>query len=147
MLDAENTPAGPEGAPVRKARRLLVMCGQVAFFILVWLAADFIGRRFGGKIPASVLGMIALLLLLGWGLIEPRHIERGAQLLLAEMLLFFVPAFVGLVNYSGLLGWQGVRLLLMVALGTVMVMAGTAWVVDRVFRWEQSRNRVPEKQP
>lgn len=138
--------AGAEPPPVKHAGHWLIMVGQIVFFILVWLVADFIGRRMGGKIPGSVLGMAGVLLLLGWGMIEPKHIQQGAQVLLAEMLLFFVPAFVGLVNYSGLLGWQGLRLLAMIALGTIMVMVGTVWVVDRVFQWESRRNSVRRSQ-
>lgn len=146
MAHTDSKAAAAETPPAKNPRHWLIVAGQILFFILIWLAADYVGRKLGGKIPGSVLGMMGVLLLLGWGMIEPKHIQQGAQVLLAEMLLFFVPAFVGLVNYSGLLGWQGLRLLAMIALGTIMVMVGTVWVVDRVFRWESRKNSVRRSQ-
>lgn len=51
--------------------------------------------------------------------------SRGA-LLLAEMLLFFVPAVVAVVNYAQLLLVDGWRIFAVIALSTVMVLGTTA---------------------
>ncbi|GKL02727.1 hypothetical protein NUKP42_48830 [Klebsiella variicola] len=59
--------------------------------------------------------------------------------MLAEMLLFFVPAVVAVVNYTQLLMVDGWRIFLVIALSTLMVLGATAWVVDRVYRYEVSR--------
>lgn len=63
----------------------------------------------------------------------------GARWLLAEMLLFFVPAVVAVVNYTQLLMVDGWRIMLVIALSTLMVLGATAWVVDKVYRYEVSR--------
>ena len=53
--------------------------------------------------------------------------------------LFFVPAVVAVVNYTQLLMVDGWRIFLVIALSTLMVLGATAWVVDRVYRYEVSR--------
>ncbi|EJW1073686.1 CidA/LrgA family protein [Salmonella enterica] len=59
--------------------------------------------------------------------------------LLAEMLLFFVPAVVAVVNYAHLLLVDGWRIFSVIAISTLMVLGATAWVVDKVYRYEMSR--------
>ena len=66
-------------------------------------------------------------------------IYAGARWLLAEMLLFFVPAVVAVVNYAQLLMVDGWRIFLVIGLSTMMVLGATAWVVDKVYRYEVSR--------
>ena len=68
-----------------------------------------------------------------------KWIRAGARWLLAEMLLFFVPAVVAVVNYTQLLLVDGWRIFSVIALSTVMVLGATAWVVDKVYRYEMSR--------
>lgn len=56
--------------------------------------------------------------------------------LLAEMLLFFVPAVVAVVNYQDLLLQEGWRIMLVLLISTTLVLGTTALVVDRVYRLE-----------
>jgi holin-like protein len=127
-------------APARPwPRRLLLTIIQTLFFVAAWLAADFVARRFGIHIPASVLAIATILALLFSGVLKPHHIHRGANFLLAEMLLFFVPAFVAAITQAATFASQGFRLIASVALGTAIVMIGTVWTVDRVFHWESTR--------
>ena len=59
-----------------------------------------------------------------------------AQTILAEMLLFFVPAVVAVVNYQDLLLQEGWRIMVVLLLSTILVLGTTALVVDRVYRLE-----------
>ena len=63
-------------------------------------------------------------------------VKAGASWLLAEMLLFFVPAVVAVVNYGDLLRVEGWRILLVIGLSTLLVLAATSLVVERVYRFE-----------
>jgi putative effector of murein hydrolase LrgA (UPF0299 family) len=49
-------------------------------------------------------------------------VRAGARWLLAEMLLFFVPAVVAVVNYAQLLMVDGWRIFAVIALSTLMVL-------------------------
>ena len=57
-------------------------------------------------------------------------VRAGARWLLAEMLLFFVPAVVAVVNYAQLLMVDGWRIFAVIALSTLMVLGATAgwWI-------------------
>lgn len=51
----------------------------------------------------------------------------------------FVPAVVAVVNYTQLLLVDGWRIFAVIAISTLMVLGATAWVVDKVYRYEMSR--------
>ncbi|MBZ4317327.1 CidA/LrgA family protein, partial [Mycobacterium tuberculosis] len=87
-------------------------------------------------LPANLVGMVMLLLLIVCRVIPVSWVRAGARWLLAEMLLFFVPAVVAVVNYAQLLMVDGWRIFLVIALSTLMVLGATAWVVDKVYRYE-----------
>jgi hypothetical protein len=51
---------------------------------------------------------------------------------MAEMLLFFIPALMSLLDYGGLLRHDGWRILLVIGASTLMVMLVTAFTVELV---------------
>ena len=65
---------------------------------------------------------------------QPGWLRAGAGLLLAEMLLFFIPAVMSLLDYGPLLRAQGPRILLVIVSGTLLVMMSTALAVEWVCR-------------
>jgi holin-like protein len=83
--------------------------------------------------------MILLLGLILCRAIPLNWVRAGAHWLLAEMLLFFVPAVVAVVNYAQLLMVEGWRIFMVIGLSTLLVLGATAWVVDKVYRFELSR--------
>ena len=121
----------------RQGSRLV---GQVCLFMAIWVVADGLARHWGSKIPGAVWGLGALLGLLCCRVVPAAMVETGAGWLLTEMLLFFVPVCVEIAGYLDVFAREGVRLAVAILLGTVTVMAGTAWVVDVVYRWETARN-------
>ena len=62
--------------------------------------------------------------LLQLGILRLEWIEAGANLLLAELLLFFIPSAVGVVQYRSLLLSHGLAILTVVVAGSVVIMAG-----------------------
>ncbi|WP_343552326.1 CidA/LrgA family protein [Pantoea sp.] len=90
-------------------------------------------------LPANVVGMVLLLLLIMTGVVPLRWVKAGANWLLAEMLLFFIPAVVAVVNYSDLLRAEGWRICVVIAVSTLLVLASTALVVDKLYRFELAR--------
>lgn len=89
--------------------------------------------------PPTLVGMVLLLTLILCRALPLSWVRAGARWLLAEMLLFFVPAVVAVVNYAQLLMVDGWRIFAVIALSTLMVLGATAWVVDKVYRFEISR--------
>ncbi|SAL80479.1 LrgA family protein [Caballeronia peredens] len=97
----------------------------------IWVVADFVARKLALPVPGGVIGLVALLALLFCGGVAPRWVKAGADWLLADMLLFFIPAAVAAVQYGGLFMEDGWRLALVVVGGTLMVMVAVAFAVDR----------------
>ena len=127
--------------PVMNARasaaRFIRVAAQSAGIAAIWFAADFVARTLALPVPGSVVGLVALLILLMSGGIAPRWVKAGADWLLADMLLFFIPAAVAVVQYGGLFKEDGWRLALVVVGGTLMVMVAVAFAVDRAARLER----------
>ncbi|MCQ6276590.1 CidA/LrgA family protein [Bacillus sp. V3B] len=87
-------------------------------------------------IPASMVGLLLLLASLLLGIVKLEWIEQGGNWLLAELLLFFIPSAVGIVNYDELLSWQGVESILLIGLSTFIVIGSTAFIAEKVNNWK-----------
>lgn len=113
---------------VFRARRLVHRSGvlQVMLLVALWGTGEKIVRVTGLPVPGGVVGMALLLVLLGRRQLGLGSVLRGAQWMLADMLLFFVPAVVALVNHREWLGLLGFKLLVVIVLGTTGVMGVTA---------------------
>ncbi len=112
---------------------------QVLLYVGLFIFAQYLVNRWQVPLPANLVGMVMLLLLIVCRVIPVSWVRAGARWLLAEMLLFFVPAVVAVVNYAQLLMVDGWRIFLVIALSTLMVLGATAWVVDKVYRYEVGR--------
>lgn len=112
---------------------------QLLLYIGLFIASDRLVSWLHLPLPANVVGMVLLLALIVTRIVPLRWVKAGASWLLAEMLLFFIPAVVAVVNYSDLLRSEGWRICLVIALSTLLVLAATSLVVDRLYRYELAR--------
>ncbi|MEW5509140.1 CidA/LrgA family protein [Pseudomonas antarctica] len=117
------------------ARLLLELVVLLAIYFLgtqlaVWLALP---------IPGGVVGLGLLLATFATGLVKPAALQLGAGVLMAEMLLFFIPALMSLLDYGGLVRNDGWRILLVIGFSTLSVMLVTAFTVEMVCRWSMRR--------
>jgi holin-like protein len=107
---------------------------ELAALLGIWWLGGWLGRYFGLPIPAGVLGLAILLLLLALRIVKPEWLENGARVLVGEMLLFFIPALMSLLDYGPLVRDEGIRILLAVCFSTLLVMISTALTVEWMFR-------------
>lgn len=113
---------------------------QVLFFVAVWYGTQRALQWLHWSVPAAVPGLFAVLSLLASGVLPERRLAAGADWLLGEMLLFFIPPLLAVVRYGPLLAQSGWRLLATIVLGSVLVLAGVGLVVERTLRWERARH-------
>ena len=109
---------------------------QVVVLSCIWLSMDVLRQHFGWSMPAGLIGFGLLAAGLFSGVIKVQWLKGGTNWLLAEMLLFFVPAVLVVTEYPELIQNQGLRILAVIISSTLCVMVVTAWAVDRVYRLE-----------
>lgn len=122
---------------VKRVANLAQIVAQSALLAALWFVADQAARRLSLPVPGSVVGLATLLALLLTGGIAPKWVKAGADWLLSNMLLFFIPAAVAVVQYGGLFKSDGWRLALVVVAGTLTVMVAVAFTVDQAARLER----------
>ncbi len=142
MTEPAGAPPDPSPAGgtlvLRPGLRALV---QVVALAALWWGADHAMRLLRLPVPGSVAGLGLLVLALRCNWLPLGWVKEGADWLLAEMLLFFIPAVVAVVQYPAVILREGWQLLVVILLGTLGVMVGTALVVERVVRLEQRLRR------
>ncbi len=112
----------------------------IAICLLLWLCNQAV-LWFGLPIPGSVIGLAILLVLLFGGVIPEKAVKAGAAWLIGELVLFFLPPIVSLIKYQVFIFEDGFSIIATIVVGTLMVLAGTAWVVDRIYRYERRLNQ------
>ena len=88
-------------------------------------------------VSSGVLGLFLMLALLGLGVIKTGMVERGAKWVLGELVFFFIPIMVSVLQYRDLLLSEGWRLVLTIAVGTALVMISTALTLNFCYRWKR----------
>ena len=113
--------------------------GRLISELAVLLALYFLGCQLAAwwylPIPGGVVGMTLLLLAFAVGWVQPATLQLGAGVLMAEMLLFFIPALMSLLDYGVIVRDDGWRILLVIGVSTLLVMIVTAFTVEAVCRW------------
>lgn len=116
-------------------KRFLRLLAELAVFLSLYAIGGQLAAWLGWPIPGGVMGLALLLIAFALGWLKPAALQLGAGLLMAEMLLFFIPALMSLLDYGSLLRDEGWRILLVLAVSTLMVMVMTAVTVEWVCRW------------
>jgi holin-like protein len=107
--------------------QILLLCGFS-------LAGNSIVQVLHIPIPGSILGFFMLLLFLETKVVQPRWLDSGANFLIAELLLFFIPSAVGVVEYKHLIEIEGVSFELIILFSTLTVMAFTGLTAEFIVK-------------
>ncbi|GEK30377.1 holin-like protein CidA [Kurthia zopfii] len=110
-----------------KAFRIIIQIIIIYGYLLI---GEWITYALHLKIPGSIIALFLLFFSLYFKLIKVEWVEAGAGFLTAELLLFFIPAAVGVINYREILGFTGIKLVLIIFLSTIIVMACTGTVAQ-----------------
>ncbi|GAC35015.1 CidA/LrgA family protein [Paraglaciecola polaris] len=85
-------------------------------------------------LPASLLGLLLLLLGLVWLKRIPSALLRVSQFVLGHMLILFVPATMGILLFAEKLADNLLWLVLSIMLSTLVSLGVTAWICQR--QWQ-----------
>lgn len=112
---------------------------QMAIIFFICLLGELISALLPIPFPASVIGMILVFLLLLSGSLKVYHISKQTDFLLSNMVLFFIPPAVGIIENIHYLDGKLLIFLFICIFSTVVTFGITAWTVTAVMKWEELR--------
>lgn len=112
---------------------------QMAIIFFICLLGELISALLPIPFPASVIGMILVFLLLLSGPLKVYHISKQTDFLLSNMVLFFIPPAVGIIENIHYLDGKLLIFLFICIFSTVVTFGITAWTVTAVMKWEELR--------
>lgn len=102
---------------------------QIINILAVWGCAYVLQKLLNLPVTSGVLGFFLLLFLLKTNWLKFANVEQGANFLLSELLLFFIPPVVGVIQYQNLLIDSGCKILLVILISTLLVMMTSVYTV------------------
>ncbi|KOS67664.1 LrgA [Lysinibacillus contaminans] len=103
---------------------------QIGYLYVMLFIGNSISSVLHIPIPGSIIGLGLLFLLLQFNIIKLEWVELGAGLLLSELLLFFIPSAIGVINYDELFGVQGMKVIAVIVGSGIVVMLATGYMAE-----------------
>ena len=116
-----------------------IICQIAIIFTICWIS-QIVEAILPFPFPASVIGMVLLLILLLVRALKVDHIREKSDFLLSNMAFFFIPAGVSIINYFDILASNLIPLLVICLVSTLLTFAVTAWAV-RLTRYLMERRK------
>lgn len=107
---------------------------QLGLVLAFWLAGQGLVKLTGLPVPGGVVGMLAVLMLFATGYLSVLSVRRGAEWLIGDMVLFFVPAVLAILDHHELFGMVGLKVVCVIFGSTLAVMTVTGFTVDLCYR-------------
>lgn len=106
----------------------------IGFFIILahLVAGNLISTLIGGFIPGSVVGMVLMFISLLTGIVKDYQIRTVSTFLTDNMTMFFIPAFMGIMDLWGIIRMNIVAWVAVVVATTLMVLLSTAFTQDGI---------------
>ena len=106
----------------------------IGFFIILahLVVGNLLSSLIVGFIPGSVIGMVLMFISLLTGLVKDRQIRTVATFLTDNMTMFFLPAFMGIMDLWGIIRMNIVAWVVVVVVSTLMVLLSAAFTQDRI---------------
>ena len=99
---------------------------QIVLLSGIFYLSERTVRAIGVPVPGALLGMALLFFALQYKIVRLEWVEDGADLLIRDLLLFFIPPAVGIMQYTNLFGAIGSKLIGAVAISILIVL----WIIS-----------------
>ena len=109
----------------------------LGFLALGEVCSSLIGRF----IPASVMGMILLFAALCLKIVKADSIREVATFLTDNMTIFFIPAFVGIMNEWGVIKTSFWGWVIVLIATTLIVMASSGLIAEMTIRIKSKKHK------
>jgi putative effector of murein hydrolase LrgA (UPF0299 family) len=114
------------------------------WLLVLQLAGEAVVRLTGLPLPEPIVGFVLALAALGLAPALRAPLRAAADALLPHLSLLFIPAGVGVVMYLGAIREDALAIAAALVVSTLGGLAATAWVAERVARWQE---RAPRDEP
>lgn len=128
----------------RKEGMSVSILSQLVVIFCVYFVGEGLSALLPIPFPASVMGMVVLLVLLWTRILKPHQLEETSSFLLDHIQLFFIPTCVGILKYLDVVMGSLWAILLISILTTPLVFFVTGHVVQLTMRWMSRRKEVQE---
>ncbi|MFT8364158.1 MAG: CidA/LrgA family holin-like protein [Sporolactobacillus sp.] len=115
-------------------KKIFFLIIEVSILYLFAAVGNLIVELTHLPISGSIIGLFIVLILLRFHFLKLSLIESGATFLMSEMLLFFIPSAVAIIQYKAQILQHGSQFLIVIVLSTVTVMVITGVVAQYYIR-------------
>ena len=113
---------------------------QFAIILFISLLGELLRILIPLPIPASVYGLVLMLVALTTGMLKVHQVKAAADFLIEIMPVMFIPAGVGLLDSWPALRSVWIPVVLITLLTTIIVMAVKGQVAQKIIRKEKKKN-------
>ncbi len=106
------------------------MFKQFLIILVINFAGVIIQNIFNLPLPGTILGMLILFVLLWTKVLKVESIEKVCDFLILNMIIFFLPPAVELLEYMALLKTGFLKIIILLVATTVITMIVTGKTVD-----------------
>ena len=106
------------------------MIKQYAIIFMVTYLGEVISKSINFPFPGPVIGMLIFLILLEKKLINLDFVEKGANTILLNLAIFFIPPGVGIISALDMLHGNVMKIAVTMILTTIITMGATGLTVQ-----------------
>lgn len=114
---------------------------QFVIIIMISFAGELLKEFLPFLVPASIYGLLIMLLLLMTGIIKVEHVKDVSTFLLDVMPVMFIPAAAGLMESWDIMQDILVPAMILCIVGTLLVMVVSGRVTQRLVNMRASKGK------
>lgn len=107
---------------------------QFGIIAAVSFWGEILNKLLPFPVPASVYGLVTMVILLLTGIVKLEMIQETADYLISVMVIFFIPSSVGLMESFDVLKGSVIQIVAICLISTVVVTAVTGLVAQAVIK-------------
>lgn len=123
-------------------KRIALIVTQIIGLAIIAGIGNMITELLHLPLPGTLVGMILLFVLLLTGVVQLEWFEQGAAVLIGELLLFFIPSAIGIIQYSQLFGSTGAMLLGVIVTSIITLLASVTVITLSIMKLRRKGYRL-----
>ncbi|MCI1593654.1 CidA/LrgA family protein [Heyndrickxia oleronia] len=120
-------------------KKIFMGCLQIMVLCIFTYILGEVSEWLHLNIPGSILGLVILFILLQTKVVKLKWIEVGGNWLVAELLLFFVPSAVGIIQYKHLLMDNGLKIIAVIVISSAIVMICSGLLAEKMAKQKEGK--------